>query len=160
MGFLSPWFLGGLLAAGLPIYIHLLRQHRSEPIKFSSVMFLERRTQSSIRHRRLKYLALLALRLAIILLLALMFANPFIRRNVTAAGGGRKFVAVAVDNSFSMRTGDRMGQAKRAAMDVVASIGAADRGQVMSFASNVQMLTQPTSDKAELQRAIQGIQAG
>ena len=43
-------------------------------------MFLERRTQSSVKHRRLKYLALLAMRLAIIVLLALMFANPFIRR--------------------------------------------------------------------------------
>ena len=64
MGFLSPWFLGGLLAAGLPIYVHLLRQHRSDPMKFSSVMFIERRTQSSVKHRRLKYLALLAMRLA------------------------------------------------------------------------------------------------
>ena len=123
MGFLSPWFLGGLLAVGLPVYIHLLRQHRSEPIKFSSVMFLERRTQSSVKHRRLKYLALLALRLAVILLLALMFANPFIRRSVNAAGGGRKFVMVAVDNSFSMRDGDRLNQAKRAALDVVSGMG-------------------------------------
>src|SRR5947209_14815885 len=147
MGFFSPWFLGGLLAVGLPVYIHLLRQHRSEPIKFSSVMFLERRTQSSVKHRRLKYLALLALRLAVILLLALLFANPFIRRSVTAAGG-RKFVMVAVDNSFSMRAGDRLNQAKRAALDVVSGMGAGDRGQAMTFASSVQLLTQPTSDKA------------
>jgi hypothetical protein len=53
MGFFSPWFLGGLLAAGLPIYVHLLRQHRSEPLKFASTMFLEKRTQSSVKHRLL-----------------------------------------------------------------------------------------------------------
>ena len=99
-------------------------------------MFLERRTQSSVKHRRLKYLALLAMRLAMILLLALLFANPFINRSV-AAGGGRKFVAIAVDNSFSMRTGDRLARAKQAALDVIGSMGAADQGQVMTFASNV-----------------------
>ncbi|MBC8165053.1 MAG: BatA domain-containing protein, partial [Bryobacteraceae bacterium] len=159
MGFLSPLFLGGLLAAALPIYIHLLKQHRSEPQKFSSLMFLERRTQSSVKHRRLKYLTLFALRLAMILLLALMFANPFIRRSV-AASGGRKFVAVAVDNSFSMRTGDRLLRAKQAALDAIDTMGAGDRGQVMTFASTVQMLSQATSDKAELQRAVQGIQHG
>lgn len=159
MGFLSPWFLGGLLAAGLPIYIHLLRQHKSEPVKFSSAMFLERRTQSSVKHRRLKYIALFSLRLLIILLLAVLFANPFIRRSVSASGG-RKFVPVLVDNSFSMRTGDRMGRAKQAALDAISTMGNGDRGQVMSFASNVQLLTAPTSDKAELQRAVQGIQPG
>src|SRR5688572_8780379 len=122
MGFLSPWFLGGLLAAGLPIYVHLLRQHRSEPKKFSSLMFIEKRTQSSVKHRRLKYLALLAMRLAIILLLALMFANPFIRRSAAATDGGRKLVVVALDNSFSMRAGDRFSKAKQAAMDAIATL--------------------------------------
>ena len=41
--------------------IHLLRQYRSTPHPFSSLMFFERRTQSSIKHRRLQYLLLLAL---------------------------------------------------------------------------------------------------
>ena len=65
MGFLSPWFLGGLLAAGLPVYVHLLRQYKTVPMPFSSLMFFERRTQSSVKHRRLKYLALLAMRNAV-----------------------------------------------------------------------------------------------
>lgn len=160
MGFLSPWFLGGLLAAGLPLYVHLLRQHRSEPIKFSSLMFIEKRTQSSVKHRRLKYLALLAMRLAIILLLALMFANPFIKRSASAAGGGRKHLVIAVDNSFSMRAGDRFERAKRQALDTLSGMGAGDRGQVFAFASNVQILTQPTADREELRRAIVGLQPG
>ncbi|MDZ4801962.1 MAG: VWA domain-containing protein, partial [Bryobacteraceae bacterium] len=72
----------------------------------------------------------------------------------------RKFVAIAVDNSFSMRTGDRLAQAKQAALSALSGMGATDRGQIMTFSSSVQFLTQPTSDKAELQRAIQGIQPG
>ena len=53
MGFLAPWFLGGLLALGMPVYVHLLRRHVTVPRPFSSLMFFERGIQSSTRHRRL-----------------------------------------------------------------------------------------------------------
>ena len=79
MGFLTPWFLAGAAAVGLPVWLHLLKKHRNEPQKFSSLMFFERRTQSSIKHRKLQYLVLLAMRAALFVLLALAFANPFIR---------------------------------------------------------------------------------
>jgi hypothetical protein len=54
MGFLSPWFLGGLAAVGLPLWIHLLRQYRSTPHPFSSLMFFVRRVQSSVKHKRMR----------------------------------------------------------------------------------------------------------
>lgn len=160
MGFLSPWFLAGLAGVALPLYVHLLKQHRSEPVRFSSTMFLERRTQSSIKHRRLMYLALLAMRLLIIILLSLLFANPFLRRGQAAGAEGRKLVVVAIDNSFSMRAGDRFERAKRRAGEVLASLKPGDKGQVMAFASSVQMLTQPTSDPGELRRAVAALQPG
>ena len=69
MGFLAPWFLAGVAAVGLPIWLHLLRKHKTTPLPFSSLMFFERRTQSSIKHRRLRYLVLFALRTLLILLL-------------------------------------------------------------------------------------------
>ena len=78
MGFFRSWFLAGLAAVGLPLWLHLLRQFKRTPQPFSSLMFFERRVQSSVRHRRLRYLMLLALRLALLILLALAFANPFI----------------------------------------------------------------------------------
>ncbi len=40
-------------------------------------MFFERRVQSSVKHKRLRYLALLSLRVALLILMALAFANPF-----------------------------------------------------------------------------------
>ncbi len=106
MGLFAPWFLAGVLAVGLPLWIHLLRQHKSTPRPFASLMFFERRTQSSIQHRRLKHYLLLTLRLAIILLLVLLFANPFIRRT-PVFGTGRKLVFVAVDNSFQQAPDQR-----------------------------------------------------
>src|SRR5579862_1859207 len=69
MGFIAPGFLAGLAAVGLPIYFHLLKRHKTTPLPFASLMFFERRTQSSIKHRRLQYLLLFALRLAFIILL-------------------------------------------------------------------------------------------
>ena len=58
VGLLAPWFLAGIAALGMPFYVHLLRRHTTIPRPFSSLMFFERRTQSSIKHRRLRYLLL------------------------------------------------------------------------------------------------------
>src|SRR2546426_10548646 len=107
MGFFTPWFLAGALAVGLPIWLHLLKQHKTTPLPFSSLMFFERRTQSSIKHRRLRYLLLFALRTALVALLALAFARPFVNSATVASAGGGKLLVLAIDNSFSMRQGNR-----------------------------------------------------
>ena len=80
MGFLAPWALAGLAAVGCRFGCICCRKHKTTPLPFSSLMFFERRTQSSIKHRRLQYLLLLALRAAVIALLALAFARPFLNR--------------------------------------------------------------------------------
>src|SRR5580693_4653607 len=102
MGLLAPWFLAAAAAVGLPIYLHLLRRHSTTPRPFSSLMFFERRTQSSIKHRRLRYLLLLSLPLALLLLLILAFADLYISRPA-ASISGNKLLLVVIDNSFSMR---------------------------------------------------------
>jgi hypothetical protein len=160
MGFLAPWFLGGLAVLGLPLYVHLLRQYKQTPMPFSSLMFFERRTQSSIKHRRLKYLLLFALRCLFVFLLALAFSRPFVRSS--AAGGvvSGKRVVVALDNSFSMRQGDRFAQAKKDALDAVQSLGDADKGQVITFGGAAKLLTEMTGDKQVLRGAVSGIEPG
>jgi len=157
VGFLTPWFLAGAVAIGLPFYIHLLRQYRSTPHPFSSLMFFERRTQSSIKHRRLRYLLLLSLRVALLLLIALAFANPFVSR-VGGAAGGRKMLVIAVDNSFSMRFDDHLARAKQAALNAVSQLNPGERGQVLAVGSRVHFLTQPVEEADQLRAAIQGIQ--
>jgi hypothetical protein len=159
VGLLAPWFLAGALAVGVPLYLHLLRRHTSTPQQFSSLMFVEPRTQSSIRHRQLRYLMLLALRLLVLLLLVLAFANPYIRR-ATVSASGAKLLVVAVDNSFSMRAGTRLDDAKREAVSFLASRNAAQRGQVLAFGSQVQVLTQPVVDPAALRNAVESIEPG
>jgi len=160
VGFLAPWFLGGLAVLGLPVYVHLLRQYKQTPIPFSSLMFFERRTQSSIKHRRLKYLLLFALRCLFVLLLALAFARPYIHSAAIAkASGGRTFV-FAIDNSFSMRQGDRFANAKKDAIDQINAMREDDRGQVISIGGASRLLTDMTSDKQALRAAVTALEQG
>jgi hypothetical protein len=158
MGFLSPWFLLGLAAIGLPIYIHLLRRHVTTPLPFSSLMFFERGTQSSTRHRRLRYLLLFSLRAALLLLLVLAFANPFIRR--ASAGVNDKLLLVVVDDSFSMKAGSRFADAKQGALQLLASRPRSQRGEVMALGGRLAVLTQPIQDAGALRSAVESIQPG
>src|SRR3954453_19711431 len=96
-------------------------------------MFFERRTQSSIKHRRLKYLLLFALRCAFIALLVLAFSRPYIHSSTIAKANAGKTEVIAVDNSFSMRQSDRFARAKQAALDEVAKLNQGDRAQIVSF---------------------------
>jgi hypothetical protein len=158
MGFLNPWFLGALAAIGLPVYIHLLRRHIVPPQPFSSLMFFERGIQSSTRHRRLRYLLLFSLRTALLLLLVLAFANPFIR--LAAGGANSKLLLIVVDNSFSMKAGSRFTDAKQGAVQLLASRPRSQRAEVMALGSRLAVLTQPIQDAGALRSAVESIQPG
>ena len=159
MGFLSPWFLAGLVAIGLPLWLHLLRQFKRTPQPFSSLMFFERRVQSSVRHRRLRYLLLLAMRLALLALLALAFANPYLMRS-TASQNRRHLTVIAIDRSFSMRDGDHMERAKEEARRLVRGLPGGFIAQVDALDSHLETLTGNETDRAPLNAAIDGVTAG
>jgi hypothetical protein len=158
MGFLAPWFLGGLVALGVPVFVHLLRRHVTVPRPVSSLRFFERGIQSSTRHHRLKHLVLFALRAALLLLLVLAFANPFVRR-VSANTNGRLLLMV-LDNSFSMRAGSRFADAKQRALVQLAAKPNAQKAQIMALGGQLQILTQPISDNAHLHAVLESIQPG
>jgi hypothetical protein len=152
----APWFLAGLAAIGLPLWLHLLERHRRDPLKFPSLQLFERRTETSVRQRRLKYRWLLALRILMLALLALLFANPFVRRDPAAAGGS-KLVLLAIDHSFSMRAEGALDRAKQQAAAQVERIVPGDLGEVVGLSGTAHLLTQATADKAELKAAIASI---
>ncbi len=159
MGFLAPLFLLGALAVGLPVYLHLLRRSTSTPHPFSSLMFFELRQQSAVRRRRLRYWLLLALRLAVLLLLALAFAEPYFTRNIAGAAPDQ-LLLVVIDNSFSMRAGTQLADAKREALNFLATRRLRDRAQVLELGSRVHVLTQATQDARALRAAVDSVQAG
>jgi hypothetical protein len=158
MGLLAPWFLAGLTALGVPIFVHLLRRHKSTPQPVSSLMFFERGTQSSTRYRRLHYLLLFALRCALVLLVVLAFANPYLRR--AAADANARLLLIVLDNSFSMRAGTRFSEAKQQALAVLARKSYAQKAQIMVLGGKLDALTQAITDDAQLHAALASIQPG
>src|SRR5882724_2031113 len=160
MGFLTPWFLAGGLALGLPVWLHLLRKHKTTPLPFSSLMFFEKRTQSSIKHRRLRYLLLFALRTLLVLLLVLAFAHPFIRRQVLGGNRANEVTVLAIDNSLSMRGGTRLSQAKNAAKSVIDGLSVGRKAQVLAFGSRVQVMSEVTDDHNSLKAAVDAVEPG
>ncbi len=145
--------------------MHLLRKQTTVPRPVSSLMFFEQGTQSSVRHRRLRYLLLFALRTLLVLLLALAFARPFFRhKNVLASD---KLLLVAIDDSFSMNaasgpgaTGTRLDDAKRAALEVLSHRSPGQKAQVIALGGQMRLLTQPVEDSNELRAAVAGIAPG
>jgi hypothetical protein len=100
IGFLHPWMLAGLLAAAVPILLHLL--HRREPptVVFPAVRYLIAATQQHQRRLRLQNWLLLLLRTALIVLIVLAAAGPTVpSRN--APGHAPSALVVVVDNSAS-----------------------------------------------------------
>ena len=159
MGFFTPWFLAGAAAIGLPVWLHLLRKHKTTPLPFSSLMFFEKRTQSSIKHRRLRYILLFSLRTALILLLVLAFAHPFVRQTVLPTSRQGEITVLAIDNSLSMRAGNQLDQAKRAAKSVVGGLNPGQRAQVVAIGQRVQILSEVTDDHSALNAGIDSVDA-
>ena len=80
--------VAGAVAVGLPIWLHLLKRHKTDPKLFPSLMFFEFRETSSVKHRKLDHILLFVLRTLMLLLLALLFANR------TAAAHGYELTVI------------------------------------------------------------------
>lgn len=154
MSFLSPWFLAGLVALGLPLWLHLLERQNPVRIPFSSLMFFQRRTERSIRHRRLRYLLLLAARLALLALLALAFARPALKQEAAAILQGPHVRLIAIDTSLSMAYGDRWQRVQSEAATLVNRLGPGDRAQVIAFGPGVRVMNDATDDRGVLRAAL------
>src|ERR1051325_11357673 len=133
--FLNPLYLFGLLAASLPIIIHLLNRRRIKRIRFPAVKFILLSQKRISRTKRLRHWLLLALRTAAIVVLVFLLARPIFQPGAGLfASGGPTSVALVLDNSLSMtwsRDGEGFKQAKEAAARLFASLGAGDRATLI-----------------------------
>lgn len=160
--FLHPIYLFGLIAATLPLIIHLLNRRKLKRVRFPAVRFILLSQKRISRSYRLRHWLLLALRTLAVILLALLLANPVFQLGAGLfASGGQVSLVVLLDNSLSMTwSGDGNGfkQAKEAARLLVTSLSDGDRGVIIptSLADN-----EPFRLKAErevLVREVEGIE--
>ncbi len=125
MTFLNPLALFGLLAAAIPILLHLLNLRKLRTIEFSTLTFLKELQKTSIRRLKLRQLLLLILRTLLVLLIVLAFSRPTLRGSLVGnIGSHAKTTAVfIIDDSYSMTVSDEQGellkQSQQAARNVI-----------------------------------------
>src|SRR5260370_17917288 len=74
--FIHPLLLGGLVAVGLPVLLHLLMRQKPKHLLFPAFRFLQKRAKTNQRKIRLRHLILLLLRMLLIALIILALARP------------------------------------------------------------------------------------
>ncbi|MCG3181643.1 MAG: hypothetical protein BIFFINMI_04041 [Phycisphaerae bacterium] len=174
---LAPLLLLGMLAAAIPVLLHLLAKVRAPQVYFPTLRFLRVAMEKTARRRRVQHWLLLLLRMVALALLALAVAQPLIRASARRLGGDNETaVAIVLDNSASMQVRDsgrtRFDAARQEVIDllrdrnfpravVIVTNGepARDLPDAMSTPAQVvtsldEQKTPPGSGKADLSAAI------
>lgn len=161
MTLLAPLFLAGLLAVGLPVWLHRLSSENPNRKPFSSLMFLEAGEPQRVLAKNLQYLLLLLLRVAVLALLAFAFAEPALWRSpAAAAGDGAQLHLIVLDRSASMTHADRWARARSTALDLIDDLAPEDLGQVIGAGRSVELLTGAIADRATLRQAVTATSPG
>ena len=154
MAFLNPFFLFGLLAAGIPLLIHLWNRRRVVTIDFSSLMFLAAAHRENARRFQLRQLLILLLRMAIVAIIALALARPFLTLGLPVASVRAKTdVVIVLDNSYSMGyqevDGVRFEKAKTLATDILDTLRHGDSATLILMSDTPQPVFQQLTPDLE-----------
>ena len=154
MAFLNPLFLFGLLAAGIPLLIHLWNRRRVVTIDFSSLMFLTAAHRENARRFQLRQLLILLLRMAIVAIIALALARPFLTLGLPVASVRAKTdVVIVLDNSYSMGyqevDGVRFEKAKTLATDILETLRHGDGATLILMSDTPQPVFQQLTPDLE-----------
>jgi hypothetical protein len=140
MTFVFPLLLGGLVAAGVPILLHLIVRQKPKRLPFPAFRFLAQQHRTNTRKLRLRHLLLLALRVFLIAAMCLLLARPRMFQRVLGLDGERPVNAVLVfDTSASMeyRSSDgrtRLDDAKQRAREMLDALPPASKVAVIDSA--------------------------
>ena len=161
MSLLAPAFLLGLLAIGVPVWLHRLSSENPNRQPFSSVMFLEPGEPRRVLAKRLQYLMLFALRVGVLVLLALVFAGLALEGRVQSlVAETARLHVIVMDLSASMGHGDRWERAEDLADSVIDGLDSADVAQVVTAGRVVEVVTEPSLDRGAARQAIATVEPG
>jgi hypothetical protein len=123
--FLNPIAMIGLVAAGIPLLLHLFNLRKLKTIEFSTLSFLKELQKTKIRRLKLRQLLLLILRTLFIILVVCAFSRPTLKGSLpgSLAEQAKTSAVLIIDDSQSMTANDEQGellhQAKNAALAVM-----------------------------------------
>lgn len=162
MVFLTPLFLLGLLAALIPIAIHLIRKEKPPKLMFSTIRFLKKTSKKLVLFQQLQQILLLALRSLLIILLVIAFARPLINQTVARLlDADPQSAVVMLDVSMSMQYGDTFELAKESVLDILAGLGAGDEVALIVFSDSAEFVLEFTTDIEAIESAVEDLaQAG
>jgi hypothetical protein len=158
IGFLSPLFLIGAVAAAIPILLHLFHRKTEVIVDFPAVKLLKRAPAQQHRRRRLRELILLALRVAALVLLAVSFARPYF--SGSTAPDSAPLTVIAIDTSMSMTAPGQFDRAREAANRALNATPASHGLALISFNDAASVVVQPTTDRSAVSVAIAGLAPG
>ena len=161
MSFLVPAFLAGIAALMVPVLLHLRHRDKGTPLRFPSLMFLERLPIRTAERRRITDWPLLLLRALALLLLVLAFARPFTRdRRVVGRADAERTVVVLLDRSLSMGRRDVWAAAQDSARHVLNALRPADRVALVAFDDEAEVVQPLTVDHAAALAALAAVRPG
>ncbi|MCG8415016.1 MAG: BatA and WFA domain-containing protein, partial [Pseudomonadales bacterium] len=159
MVFLTPLFLVGLLAALVPVAIHLIRREKPPKLMFSTIRFLKKTSKKLVLFQHLQQIALLLLRSAVIALLVLAFARPLINQSVARlVDADPQSAVILLDVSMSMRYGDHFERAKEEALDIVDRLSGGDEVALISFSDSAHLVRELDADIEAVRDLIEDIE--
>ena len=130
---LAPWFLAGLLAIGVPLWLHRIARRERIKVPFASLMLLAASEVRDTSRRHLRYWFLLAVRIALLVLLALAFAQPLFNANSAALNASTaQLHAIVLDTSLSMQYGDHWQRATQQARSLINNLKGGDRALLVA----------------------------
>ncbi|MBI4718813.1 MAG: VWA domain-containing protein [Planctomycetes bacterium] len=139
--FIHPALVGVALAGGLvPILIHLINLRRYRRVEWAAMTFLLSARRRSAKRMWMEHWLLLMVRVALVVLLGLAIARPFVPwSTLFSLGGTRAHHVLLLDNSLSMNargTGDesRFAAAQRLADRLLTSFPSADAVSLVTLA--------------------------
>jgi hypothetical protein len=160
MSFLTPWFLLALLGVAIPLVIHLSRRQKAEKVVFSTIRFLKKTPKKMIFYQQIQQWLLLLIRAAIIAMLAIAFARPFLSQIVTEqAGWSPRSMVILLDTSMSMRYGDAFDQAKEAVLALLDSFHAGEEAALVTFSDGTEKIKELTTDLTQLAAFVRNLDA-
>jgi hypothetical protein len=162
VSFLNPLFLFGLVAAAVPILIHLFTRKRPRERAFPSLEFLSEVNRSEIRRLRLRQWLLLLLRTLAVAALALAISRPALRGTAGLSRNASTTVVALVDRSASMGAmapdGTLLAGARRAVEGLLATLGPADELLLVPYDQGPHPVSaRPLADVARLRAETQAL---
>lgn len=147
-GLIQTTFLWGLAALAVPLIIHLFFRLKTKRVELGTIRFLKIVLEQNARRRKIMRWTLLSLRLALVGLLAFLFARPYLTE-AASLGKADTLTVILVDTSASMQLkgeeGTLLAQGSTLANRLIQETNGVGIVQVASFDHRIHPVSEPAN---------------